>query len=67
MSFNKITREVDGVRYSISVQHIPGLKRPVFCVEAGKSGLVKVGEITNEGALVAVAQAIFHDAKEAEE
>ena len=61
MKFNKIVRNVDGIDYSVSIEHVPDRKRPELCVTIGDEALYKVGEITDENTLKFVMAEIFHD------
>ena len=63
MAFNKITRNVNGIDYSVSIEHVPDRKRPELCVMVGDGVLYKVGEITDENTLMLTLAAIFHDVK----
>ena len=48
MAFNKITRNVNGIDYSVSIEHVPDRKRPELRAMIGDGTLYKVGEIKNK-------------------
>lgn len=62
MKFNKIERYVGETSFAISVEHVPGRKRPELWAHFGNE-VRKVGEITDENMLRIVAENIFYDAK----
>lgn len=61
--FNKIERELNGVKWSVSIQHLPERKRPCICVSHGGGEYFKVGEVTDEHLLMVYLSAIFEGAK----
>lgn len=64
--FNAIERELDGVKWSVSIQHLPDRKRPCICVSHGGE-YFKVGEVTDELLLMVHLSAIFEGAKVVDE
>ena len=55
-------REVDGTKYGILIEHVPGKKRPILSAYIGNefnAGMRKVAEVTDEDALREVMQVLF--------
>ena len=57
-----LIREVDGIKYGLCIEHVPGMKRPILSAHIGNKFYaykLKVAEVTDEDALRGVMQGLF--------